>query len=256
MSTEPAAPAPQTETLVQRVERVALATLNDTKLAEALDTARYAMSVVVHDAETQEQASKMTLAILAGKKVLTEKKKPLAGAIKAASDMLANVFRTPESALKAAEDYLDRQLLDYKLKLEREARAAQAKVEQERLERERQEREAEAKRRAEAAAAEAAGRPAPPPPAPKPPAPVAYVPPAVMQTRTEGGTVSIAWRLKCEMVAPREVPEDWLVLDAAQARAWGQAHAAEEGLKKEEGSSITHRGVRYWYEPDTHKSSR
>ena len=77
-----------------------------------------------------------------------------------------------------------------------------------------------------------------------------------MQTRTEAGTVSLKWLLQVEMVNPREVPEDWLKLDTAQARAWGQAHAQEEGLKKEEGHSIVCRGVRYWYEPDTHKSSR
>ena len=244
------------ETLVQRVERIALATLNDTKLAGALETARYATSVVVHDAETMEQASKMTLAIVAGKKALAEKKRPLAGAIKAASDMLQSVFRPAEDALKGSGEYLDNQILQHKLKLDREAKAAAAKLEQERLERERQEREAEAKRKAEAAAAEAAGRPAPPPPAPKPPAPIPYSAPPAIQTRTEAGTVSLTWRLKCEMVNPREVPEDWLTLDAAQARAWGQAHAAEEGLLKQEGSSVVCRGVRYWYEPDTHKSSR
>ena len=246
----------QQEGLVQRVERVALATLEDAKLMEALDTAKYAMSVVVHDAETMEQASKMTLAILAGKKALAEKKKPLSVTLKSAADMLASVFRPHETALKAAGEYLDEQILQHKLKLDREARAAAAKAEQERLERERQEREAEAKRKAEAAAAEAAGRPAPPPPAPKPPAPVPYSAPPVVQTRTEAGTVSLTWRLKCEMVNPREVPEDWLTLDAAQARAWGQSHAAEEGLLKQEGSSVVCRGVRYWYEPDTHKSSR
>lgn len=242
---------PQQTSLAQRVTAVATDAVNDEAIRAGLEHAKYALSCVVTDPASLEQASQIALNLVTAKKALAAKKKPITSALTAARDAVVAVFGPVEAQIAEAEKYNDNQINGYQAKLRREAEAERVRLENERIAAEREARRLEDERKK----LEAQGVVVPPPP-PAPPPIQTYAPPAETKVRTEAGTVSTRWTLEFEMVNAREVPEDWLLLDGKQARAWGQTHAEAEGLVKKDGASIVHRGVRYWYEPDVHKSGR
>lgn len=228
--------------LVKRVEDVTSAAVADERIAAGLESAKYALSVRVDDGESEEQAVQMLLNIKKLQKYVADKKRPITEVLKEATARARDIFLGVEDPLAKAAAYLDAQVRDYKLRVQAEQRRAQAEAEKRAAE------ESRARREAEAAGAA--------PPAKVPPPPVPFVEPVATATRVAQGTVSLTWRLKGEMVNPHECDPGWLRLDEAAAVAWARDRVGAEGLERAKGSQVTLRGVRFWYEPGTSKTTR
>lgn len=237
--------------LVKRVETAAIALLDDERIRESREAAKYALSIVVHDEATLAEASQLSLRMVAARKLLKEKRDPYAKVLREATAMLGTVFGPDDEAFAEAGKYADEQVKQYHLAQQRERDRLQREADERRRKAEAEARQREAERKA--LEAQGVSVPAPPPVAP----PVQqYVPPPEVKVRVDGGTTSLRWDLKCELVAPHECEPTWLRLDTTQAIAWARDRVGAEGLEKREGSEIVLRGVRYWYEPGTHKSGR
>lgn len=237
--------------LVQRVQSAAVALLDDERIREAREAAKYALSIVVHDDESLAEAVQLSLRMVAARKLLKEKRDPYAKVLREAAAALSGVFSADEDAFSNAGKYADEQVKQYHLNQQRERERLQREADERRMKAESEARQREAERRA----LEAKGVAVPPPPPSAPPV-SEFVPPVETKVRVDGGTSSLRWDLKCELENPHECDPAWLTLNRTAAIAWARDRVGGEGLEKKDGSSVVLRGVRYWYEASTHKSGR
>lgn len=208
------------------------------EVVAAQNAAKYALSLVVTDDITLQQAQEQTIIVSKGRKAVEAARKPIASIIKAASDALNAYAKKLSAPLEQAEEYIDNQIRTHV------AREQAKRVEAERQEALRQEREAADARKA-AAEAIAAGQP---PPAPKPPPVQEFVAPVATKATTAVGAVHMTHTLKVEVVNIREVPEHLLML-APGAQDWARDQVArgEVLLEKREGVEANHCGLRFFY---------
>ena len=176
------------------------------EIVKALESAKYAMSIVVTDAASRQMATGALLEVQRGIKAVTEARKPLKIAMVRISEAVKSRFGPIEGLLTEAVEYLEQQV---KSSLEAERRASE----------EARDAEAARVRAAEEAARQGEGGSG----AKAPPPAQRYIPPVETQVKAgPQGSVHLTHTLEVLAEDFSKIPAALLQLDTAAARGWAQ----------------------------------
>lgn len=214
------------------------------ELVEAADAAKYALSIVVTDETSKQQAVEQSIKLSRGRRWLEGQRTNVTSKLRAAERAVNEYVAGHSGPMVAAEKYLDAQVLAHTREQQAAADRARRQEEERRIAEEKRLRDAERASR-EAALA---GQPEPvSAPAPLP-SPTRYVEPVQTQTKVAGGSAHVHFTLGVELHNVHEVPDHLLILSPT-ARAWAlrELELGEVVLAKRDGNSVVHHGVRLTY---------
>lgn len=253
----------ETETaLVKASEGMALTALTGSPdIDAAVDAAKYAISIVVTDAISAQQADEALVRLARGSKALDAAKKPLTSLTTRIRDAINGTFSPKANTIAQASDYLREQKRGWLLAEQRKADEARRKADAEaaRIAREdadRRFREEQARREAAAA-----GLPAPTPdPVDDAPPAQEYVPSVATKSKTGdgGGTHMTTDIREADIEDASQCPLSWLSLNKRDALLGAKAALAAGDVEcnKRDGASFVFRGVRFTYRSDIAVSTK